>query len=492
MRRCSVGGRLFVVLVGVSAAAASDRATRTMSLAEARPILAAVGDSVPPAFRDHAGTDADATWSAWVRQRDADIRTRIAGGDEDSVVNLMLYGTRFTRWPRATPDALAASRSAAALDRVMDGRAADLAAAIESPGSDERLQLVRRVIEQHGIDVGAASREAARRYLIELRSRVLSENERYLRRRADADVADASRQRAIHATLYRDRGLSSDSSLHVDFALEQALAAVRDRGELTRRPVERAAVIGPGLDFVDKAQGYDFYPVQMIQPFAIADSLRRLGVAHRPTVTAFDISPRIIAHLRGARQRAERRGPYRLNVVVDQDRTGSRLDPALVEYWRRFGEHLGTGAVADVPAEYAGQVRARAVDVRPEIVLDVRAAELNVVLERLSSAEATNQFDLIVATNVLVYYEPFEQALAVSNMASMLHSGGLLMTNQPVPVPAASALSPVLIMSVRFGQVDSESGSRERGDSIYVYRKAAARSPQSASRAESKESHARP
>jgi hypothetical protein len=125
------------------------------------------------------------------------------------------------------------------------------------------------------------------------------------------------------------------------------------------------------------------------------------------------------------------------------------------------------------------------VDVRPEIVLDVRGAELNVVFERPSSAGATNQFDLVVATNVLVYYDSFEQALATGNMASMLHSGGLLLTNQPVPVPAACALSPVLIMSVRFGRVDSETGSRERGDSIYVYRKAAVRGPQPAVRYQS-------
>jgi hypothetical protein len=442
-----------------------------MTLAEARPVLAAVGDNAPAALRELAGADAEATWSAWVRRRDADIRARIARGDEDSVVNLMLYGTRFTRWPRATADALAASGADAGLDRVMDGRVADLAAAIESPGADERLQFVRQVIERHGITVGARSREATRRYLIALRSRVLSENERYLRRRADAELAGASEQRAIHATLYRDRGLSSDSSLPVDFALEQALAAVRDRGELTRGPVERVAVIGPGLDFVDKAQGYDIYPVQMIQPFAVAESLRRLGAAQRPIVTAFDISPRVIAHLRKARQRAERREPYGLNVLLDQDGAGSRLDPALVEYWRRFGEHFGTGAVAHVPAEYTGKVRARAVDVRPEAVLDVTGAELNIVLERLPNSGMTRQFDLVVATNVLVYYDSFEQALAAGNMASILHSGGLLLTNQPVPVPAACDLSPVLIMSVRFGRVDFETGSRERGDSIYVYRK---------------------
>jgi hypothetical protein len=53
----------------------------------------------------------------------------------------------------------------------------------------------------------------------------------------------------------------------------------------------------------------------------------------------------------------------------------------------------------------------------------------------------------------------------------MLPKGGLLLTNQPVPVPAASALSPVFTVSVSFGRVESETGSHERGDSIYVYRK---------------------
>jgi hypothetical protein len=97
---------------------------------------------------------------------------------------------------------------------------------------------------------------------------------------------------------------------------------------------------------------------------------------------------------------------------------------------------------------------------------------LNIVLERFSSAEAMSRFDLLVATNVLIYYDSVEQALAVSNMASMLRDGGLLLTNQPVPVPAACGLSAVLIMSVGLGRVESDTGSHERRDTIYVYRKA--------------------
>ena len=49
---------------------------------------------------------------------------------------------------------------------------------------------------------------------------------------------------------------------------------------------------------------------------------------------------------------------------------------------------------------------------------------------------ADDRFDVIVATNVLVYYSVFEQALAMSNIASMLRPGGVFLTNNAVfPTP---------------------------------------------------------
>ena len=49
-------------------------------------------------------------------------------------------------------------------------------------------------------------------------------------------------------------------------------------------------------------------------------------------MTTFDISPRVIAHLRDARQRAARREAYRVTVLLEQDTADARMDPALVEY----------------------------------------------------------------------------------------------------------------------------------------------------------------
>jgi len=455
--------------------ASSGAASRRMTLAEARPVIAALGESAPPELR-RLLSDSEPAWRAWVAQQDAGIRARIARGDEDSVVNLMLYGTTFTRRPRATPEAIAASQTDMPLADVMEGRLQDLLDAVEAPAGDTRVAFARRVIERQGLAVGPRSRESSRVYLLALRSRVLAENAHYARRAAAADAGSESERRAAHATLYRDRGLSTDSSLRVDFAVDRALAAVRERRALGGR-AERVAVVGPGLDFIDKAQGHDFYPVQMIQPFALADSLVHVGLAIRPSVAVLDISARVLDHLRDARQRARHGKPYRWNLVLERNRPGLEIDPEFAAYWRRAGDRIGTAVPVEgtVPID---EVQARAIDVRPEAVLAIEAVDSNIVFERIPVPDGDGRFDLVVATNVLVYYESFEQALAVSNMADMLRAGGLLLTNQPVPLPTTWGLSPVFIMSVAFDRL----GSHQRGDAIYVYRKTAARSPQPAVR----------
>jgi len=447
--------------------ASSAVTVRPMTLAEALPVLHALGDRAPAELRVSSLTEA--AWSRWVARRDADIRSRLDRGDEDSIVNLMLYGTTFTRQPRATPDDLATTPGKR-VDDVMEGRLIDLVNAIESPGSDERLQFARQVVE-HGVVVSPRSRAQTREYLEALRSRVLAENKQYVARLAPVTFGSDADHRESSATVYRDRGLSSDTSLRVNFALEQALKALRDRAELTRGAMNRVAVIGPGLDFVDKAQGYDFYPVQTIQPFALADSLLHLGLAVHPSVTAFDISPRVLAHLRQMRQRASRNEPYGLNLLLDEDTRAIQTEAGLIEYWRRFGGDIGSPMPANVPSALAAHVRARGIAVRPPVVLDVVGAELDIVVGRAATASTDGGFNAIVATNVLVYYDAFEQALAVANIANMLARGGVLLTNQPIPRPGAAGLSATLIASIDFDRVSTPGGSHQRGDSIYAYTK---------------------
>ena len=105
--------------------------------------------------------------------------------------------------------------------------------------------------------------------------------------------------------MFRDRGISVDTTILSSFGIEGALRDMKDRAVLAKRSITRVAVIGPGLDFTDKGFGYDFYPLQTLKPFAIYDSLVRLGLAEpgKIEVIAFDISQEVLEHLRRARDR---------------------------------------------------------------------------------------------------------------------------------------------------------------------------------------------
>ena len=58
--------------------------------------------------------------------------------------------------------------------------------------------------------------------------------------------------------------------------------------------------------------------------------------------------------------------------------------------------------------------------------------DLNIVLQRLEPLAADERFDLIIATNILIYYDVFEQSLALANVAEMLRPGGLFLSNNAV------------------------------------------------------------
>jgi hypothetical protein len=113
--------------------------------------------------------------------------------------------------------------------------------------------------------------------------------------------------------MFRTRGLSLDTSLTPRVALEQSLRELRARGLLKADSIRDVAVVGPGLDFSDKSSGYDFYPQQTLQPFALIDSLVRVGLApdvRSIRLTTLDLSPRVNEHLAAMRRRAAANQPY--------------------------------------------------------------------------------------------------------------------------------------------------------------------------------------
>jgi hypothetical protein len=433
-----------------------------ISFAEARPIIAAHRDTLPAALQGKSERELEIAWPAWLSQHNADIRARLERGDEDSLVNFWLYGTSFTTLPRATEREIATLTCGDKVAELLEGRLNDLVMGIASPGANDRLRFARQVIERHAINPGTdTGREQARAYLVALRSRVIAENDRYRQAARSATLLpDTVAKLNAYSTLYRDRGLSSDTSLRPGFAIETTLAAMKARGRLSA--VRRIGIVGPGLDFSDKAEGYDFYPQQTIQPFGVLDSLIRLGLtrAADARVTTFDLSPRVNQHLESARRRAESGGPYVLQLPLDMNDPSHEWHPALVNYWRQFGDQIGVGVSPIAPPPGTEGVRVRAVQVRPAVVMSIVPRDVNIVLERPSD----EPFDLIIATNILVYYDAFEQALALANVASMLHPGGFFVTNYAVSPPPPMAPEASLVTPVFWDR-------QRNGDTLFWYQR---------------------
>jgi hypothetical protein len=389
---------------------------------EAKPILERLASILPPELRGMPIAEVESTWSEWVSRKNAATRARLERGDEDSIVNFLLFGTTFTTLPRALNDsAKIGGRERAA--EIVRGRIADLTAAVASPGTNVRLQFARAVVQRHGIDPATSEgRDQTRDYLRALMTRVVGEVDGYAR----AIESARGREFAARSTLYRTRGLSSDTSIRPDFAVDRALEALKSNGSLRAGSVRRVGVIGPGLDFTDKAEGLDVYPQQTTQPFAVIDSLLRLGLAQAADLqlTTFDLSPRVNMHLDAARQRARDGQPYIVTLPRDRD---ERWRSGLTTFWTSFGRTIG--AATPVTQSLPDGITARAVRVRPDVVLAIDVRDVNVVVERLVPASDQARFDLMIATNILVYYDVFEQSMALANIAAMLRPGGFLLSN---------------------------------------------------------------
>lgn len=435
---------------------------------EARKVVEAMApEALPDALRGRSAQEREASWPKWVGARDQEIRERILLGTEDSIAHFLLFGTSFTGEPRLTAVDLAATAGdLSLLRRRLAGRLRDLVAALASADGNERIRFVRGFLLSRGLEAkSAASREALGVYLVDNLSRVLRENDSLARAlEAARSLGNPSAEFAERSRLFRSRGLSTDTSLFPNLAIEEALQALRDRGLLTAGSVRRAAIVGPGLDFADKQDGYDFYPQQSLQPFALADSLLRLGLSRADdlTLVSLDLNPQVNHHLESAASAARRgAGAYVLQLPRD---LGVAWTADAEGYWARFGDAAGVPETPLPAPKEAGAVRSRAVRVRPELVAKLQVRDANVVLQR-PRPSAGAELDLIVATNILVYYDVFEQCLALANAGAMLRTGGFLLSNNAILELPGSAMRSVGYNTTAYSSREAD------GDHVVWYRK---------------------
>ncbi len=381
-----------------------------------------------PATRDPAA------WSEWVQKQDHQIRERLERGEEDTLTNLLRFGVTFTKEFRIDDEYLPKYGSSSLVNAFAENRANDLIRAMASPNASEGIAHMRAFLEKKGYSFKSPEdRQKIKEYLLDNLTRLRDE---YLHYRAQ--VKDDSRFQ-----LFQQRGISLDTNLWPDFLIDEHLRHMVERGLLKPGSVHRVAVIGPGLDFANKEKGNDFYPLQTIQPFAVLDSLFRLGLADPDTVALYtlDISSDVNFHIERARKNAAAGRSYTVQLPWDTSaRHSSEYRETFVNYWQKLGDHIGESvAPIAVPPGAAAETQTRAVKIRPEIVRRITAMDLNIVFQHLQPP-AGEGFDLIIGTNIFVYFNAFEQSLARVNMSRMLNRGGFVLSNDKLPGTVSAGL----------------------------------------------------
>jgi len=168
-----------------------------------------------------------------------------------------------------------------------------------------------------------------------------------------------------------------------------------------------------------------------------------------------------IAHVQKLRERGRAGQVYTVQLPRD---TRAEWSPEAIAYWKGFGEILGSPAKPlSVPATLGGVV-VRAVAIRPRYAARMQVYDVNIVAQTLDLPTSAG-FDLVVATNVLVYYDRFQQALAMANIARMMNHHGIFMANNVLASQHTSDLEYLGRRTTPF----TPSGAY--GDDIVVYRR---------------------
>jgi hypothetical protein len=246
------------------------------------------------------------------------------------------------------------------------------------------------------------------------------------------------------ADFYQNRGHSTDTQITANYAVWNALSVLRaSRADLR---IDRVLIVGPGLDFAPRTALDDRFRPQSYQPFAVADALVSLGLSPAPSIHCIDINRRVIEFFR----EFPLRRPPELRISSPPG------DAGYVGWFQRLGAAIGA-VRATGPLE-------KTIHVRKSIGLATTAESLNIITGRLDK-----EYDLVIATNVLVYFNDPELLLATVNITSMLTPGGYLISNELRPeldqFANAVGLAPVQARTMRLAS--GEKAPLYDGFSIY-------------------------
>ncbi len=418
---------------------ASAQTPQFVPFSAAQPVLNVYLSSLPDELKP-SGQPTAAAWDNWVRAQDKDIRVRIEQGEENTLTNLLRLGVTYTQEPRISYDYLEKYGHSSFVDSIADKRANDLIRALSAPHPSEGMQEMKALLEKKGYSLRTPEdQKKVKAYLLGNLARLRDDVDR------DRQNAKVNKYQA-----FKDRGISTDSNLYPDYTIDLHLRHMIDQGLLKPGSVHRIAIVGPGLDFVNKKSGSDFYPPQSTQPFAVIDTLARLGLAdpEKIEVYTFDISSRVNQHLERARKEAAAGKPYTIQLLANpSDGWSKTYLSGFLEFWQKLGKQVGKSTTPIPVPEEASDIWNRAISVRPSVVKRVTPVDMNVVFQTVQ-LPPDKQFDLVIGTNIFVYYDSLDQSLARANIGTMVKSGGYLLTNEALPNKAPSNLTDSLKTSV--------------------------------------------
>ena len=390
-------------------------------------------DLTPLASRLQAAGLGPDVFQAYVARTHAENLRRVREGDLDHLVFYLLQSTRFTPLAPIEP-ALSARTLVESLDPLhrdqflnqskldvapvpaaVRARIAALERVLAKPGDDARLRYFRGLLLEAGPKSEDMQRVLASEYLRAMRFVYQKE---FVAQRSERP-ADAV------ADLYRTRGLSTDTAVEAGYLVYLGLAVAK--GLQPNRRIRRVLIVGPGMDLAPRT-AFREIPPESYQPWAVIDALLSTGFARLDDleVTAADINPRVVAHLRRSAA-----SPPPLQLITEiAAKDGVSFSADYRDYFAGLGARLSEpGKAAGVTGDPAGHLR-KSVQVSTAAAKVLRAEPLDIVTERLTESP----FDLVIATNILPYFDDQQLALAVSNIAAMLAPGGLFLHNEARPI----------------------------------------------------------
>ena len=396
------------------------------------------------------------TFTSYIDRIQRTTARRVREGDFDHLIFYVLQSSHFTRLPPIEPalsaKAFVEARKSATVDPMptpaVEARFTAFLNAVDSSDRDPRLAYFRALLAE--TPQGPDRRIILRAHYLRV-ANFLYDKEFVQRLRPEAAAA-----------LYRTRGLSTDTAVESGYSVHVGLGVLKAL-EPSRR-IRRVLIVGPGIDLAPRTGLLEAGPPESYQPWAVIDALVSLGLSTLDDleVVGADINPRVVDHLRVSRQT-----PPVLRLITGLGETAAvAFSPDYRDYFAALGRSVGS--IRQGGKAPAGHL-AKTVIISKKAAAMLRAELLNIVTERLDS----EQFDLVIATNILPYFGNVELELALANISAMLSPGGILLHNELRPsLPEIAAAAGLPVEQSRQVIVATVKEAPPLVDTVWLHRKA--------------------